>query len=164
MQASSYVVLSPPGNNTGLGLQTVLLDSAGVKAFNPAKVRQNENIIHDKILINQILVAATVSSILHIIAEGRWEVDSVKTFQATGSTSGTVMPTVDTAGTAPGAGTAQLTAALSLAAATDDVVQSGILIAAPTVAGPGDRISILIGGAMANLVGGAISIALKRVG
>lgn len=110
------------------------------------------------------IAAATVSAFLFMCPPGqRWVLHDVLEYHQTGSTSGTMNLTVDTGTTAPGAGTAQLSATISLAAATQQVVQQGSLIATPTVMGPGSRLSILIAGTMTSLANGIVVYRLKRV-
>jgi hypothetical protein len=160
----SLQVQTRPGDSTGLGTTVATIDTTGMKATSPVKLMQDSNVMHDKMPVPVILVAATVSSVVFgPINEGRWQVSGVTEYHQTGSTSGTLTVTVDTGTTAPGAGTAQLTGTISLAAATQQVVQNGTLIATPTVAGPGDRIGILIAGTMTSLAGGGVTIWMKRV-
>ena len=160
----SLEIRSRPGNNTGLGTLVAQIDKDGVQAHSPTKLMTDSNIMHDKMLFNLDLVAATISRVFFIVREGRWRVSSVTEYHQTGSTSGTLTVTVDAGTNAPGAGTAQLSATLSLAAATQQVIQNGALITTPTVAGPGNRFAILIAGTMTSLAGGAVTVALERVG
>jgi hypothetical protein len=160
----SLQVQTRPGDSTGVGTTVATIDTTGMKATSPVKLMQDTNVVHDKLGIPVVLVAATVSSLVFgPINEGRWQVSGVSEYHQTGSSSGTLNVTVDTGTNAPGAGTAQLSATISLAAATQQVSQNGTLIATPTVAGPGDRISILIAGTMTSLANGMGTIWLRRV-
>ena len=160
----SLTVQSRPGDATGVGTAVAQIDSTGMKAVSPTKMMQDSRVLHDQIGIPMVLVAATVSSLAFgPIREGRWRVAGVTEYHQTGSTSGTLNVSVDTGTNAPGAGTAQLSATISLAAATQQVSQNGTLIATPTVAGPGDRISIVIAGTMTSLAQGMCTIWLERI-
>ncbi len=160
----SYVVSVRPGNSTGVGTTVVTADINGVNVASPARVMQDNFIIHDKVMLSVPLVAATVSAFQHVVREGRWRLAGISVYFQTGSTSGTLQVTVDTGTTAPGAGTVQLTSTISLAAASQQLPLNGSRIASPTVAGPGDRFSILIAGTMTSLANGLANISLERVG
>lgn len=159
----SVLVLNRPGTSTGVGTTVFQADVNGVQAVSPTKLKQDNNIVHDKVMLLVPLVAATVSAFQFIVREGRWQLQGVTEYHQTGSTSGTLNVTVDATTTAPGAGTAQLSATISLAAATQQLSQNGTLIATPTVAGPGDRFSILIAGTMTSLANGLANISIVRV-
>ena len=160
----SLQVQTRPGDNTGQGTTIATIDSTGMKATSPVKVMQDSNVVHDKMAIPVVLVAATVTSLAFgPFNEGRWQVSGVSVYFQTGSTSGTLNVSVDTGTNAPGAGTAQLSSTISLAAASQQLSLNGTLIASPTVAGPGDRISIVIAGTMTSLANGMGTIWLKRI-
>ncbi len=110
-----------------------------------------------------VFIAATVTRIVFIPREGVWVLESITEYHQTGSTSGTLTVTVETGTTAPGSGTAQLTAVISLAAATQQILQNGTLIASPTEIGPGNRASMLIAGTMTSLANGGAVISFRRI-
>jgi hypothetical protein len=99
-----------------------------------------------------------------MVCDGLWQVASVCVYFQTGSTSGTLQVTRDTGTNAPGAGTVQLTGTISLAAASQQLVLNGTVIASPTTFGPGDRLGILIAGTMTSLAGGVGVISMRRIG
>lgn len=151
------------GNAGSVGNTVFTADLNGVKATSPYKLMQDANLIHDKVQIPTVLVAATVSSFVFLVREGRWQLDGVTVYFQTGSTSGTLNVSVDTGTNAPGAGTAQLSSTISLAAAAQQTQLNGTLITTPTVAGPGDRFSVVIAGTMTSLANGMANISIKRV-
>jgi hypothetical protein len=158
---NSLLIQAQPGPT---GTSVVTIDARGAVVVSPARHLQDGNVLHDKVMV-PVFLGATSTSYFAFgpITEGRWQLDKVSEYHQTGSTSGTMSVTVDTGTQAPGAGTAQLTATLSLAAATQQIVQNGAVIASPTVAGPGDRFSILIAGTMTNLASCTALVSIKRI-
>lgn len=80
---------------------------------------------------------------------------------STASTSGTITVNVDTGTNAPGAGTAQLTAAMSMSGTANTPV-NGTIIASPTSIPAGARISYTTAGTLTNLAGAVLTVYLKR--
>ena len=87
-QAESYQGINRPGNNTGVGTTFFQADVNGVQAVSPTKLKQDNNIVHDKVMVNVPLAAATVSAFQHVVREGRWQLDGATVYFQTGSTSG----------------------------------------------------------------------------
>lgn len=82
------------------------------------------------------------------------------TFSTT-SSSGTIQVNVDSSTNAPGAGTAQLSSAMSLAGTANTPV-NGTVIASPTSIAAGSRISYTTGGTLTGLAGCVLTVVLKR--
>jgi hypothetical protein len=97
------------------------------------------------------------------ISDDFYQVVGVKEVHATASTSGTVTIEKLTTTQAPGAGTALLTGTISNAG-TANTVLSGTLIAtiSSLQMSPGDRLGVVCAGTQTNLVGGQVTIYLKR--
>jgi hypothetical protein len=159
----SLSIYSRPGDSTGVGTLVATLDGTGLNIISPANIMQDSGVVHANPVVNVSLVAATASSFIHTVREGRWRLAGITLYFQTGSTSGAIQVTVDTGTNAPGTGTVQLTGVISLAVAVQQTALNGTLIASPTVAGPGDRFSILISGVMASLANGMANISLERV-
>lgn len=92
------------------------------------------------------------------------EVVGVQCIFATASTSGTVTVEKDTGTTAPGSGTAVLTGTMSLAGTANTTV-TGTLVSAPGTLqfAKGDKVAVVFGGTLTNLVGLCVSVLLKRI-
>lgn len=162
--AESILIQQRSDAATGVGVETARMDDTGVKATSPAKLRQDGNIVHDKESYPlEILAATTTKAVFGPVREGVWVLDSVSTYFQTGSTSGTMTLTVETGTTAPGSGTAQLTAPMSLAAAAQQTIVNGTLITSPTEMPPGARLSLVIAGTMTNLANCIATYTLRRI-
>lgn len=107
------------------------------------------------------LLAATVSHTI-FIADDSYQIVGVQAvFNVQGGSGATVTVEVCTGTQAPGAGTAQLTGAISLQG-TANTVAAGTLIASPTTIASGNRVGIVMAGTLTGLVGN-ITVAIKRV-
>ena len=112
-------------------------------------------------LVTQQLLASTVSQDV-FVADDNYQVVSVQAVPTViGGAGATVNVEVLTGVQAPGAGVAQLSAALALNGTAHAVV-TGALIAAPTTLQAGNRLGIILAGTLTGLVG-TITIKLKRV-
>lgn len=118
------------------------------------------------VLIEEITVPLTATSPSQsiFIADDNYQVVSVQAVADTlGGSGATVTVEVLTGVQAPGAGVAQLTAALNVGSTgTAHQVQQGTLIAAPTTAAAGNRIGIVMAGTLTGLVG-YVTVAIQRV-
>jgi len=162
---SSVTVQIPPGDNTGLGMTVANIDARGLQAVAPAHLKQDGNLVHDKELIQVAFPTAPAAGGLYVwsVPEGFWQLAGVIYSQGTASTSGTIDVQVCSVGTAANAGTTQLTAVIGTSTAgnnSQDV--TGTLIATPTTFGPGNRLSIVIGGTPTGMVG-TVSLSIRRV-
>lgn len=83
-------------------------------------------------------------------------------FTTAGGTSATAQVELAASGTAPGSGTNQLSAGMSLTGSANTAV-NGTLIATPTVAAAGASLNLVPGGTMAGLVGMVVTIVLLRL-
>ena len=159
----SMTFVSRPGDNTGVGTQVATIDSNGVTVTSPAVLKQDSSIVQ-RYRRHVILVGSgAATQLVDLIRVGRWRLAGVIAYAQTGGTSPTFTITVESGTTAPGSGTAQLTAVISLAAAVATVPQNGTLITTPTVAGPGDRFSLLVAGTIGSLANGIVEIDLERI-
>jgi hypothetical protein len=79
----------------------------------------------------------------------------------TAGSAGTIQITVESGTSAPGAGTAQLTGAMSLAGTANTPI-NGTVIASPTNITAGSRISFTTAGTPTGLANGVLTILLKR--
>ena len=112
-------------------------------------------------LVTQQLLASTVSQDI-FVADDNYQVVSVQAVPTViGGAGATVNVEVLSGTQAPGAGVAQLTAALALNG-TAHAVLSGSMIAAPTTLVAGSRLGIVMAGTLTGLVG-TITVKLKRV-
>jgi len=161
--ASSLTVYRAPGNNTGVGQVVVQADENGLAVSSPGSLQANSNIIPEFVEIPVTLVATTVTASVWMATNGRWNVASITCYFQTGSTSGTLNLSADSGTQAPGAGTAILSANISLAAAAQQTVLNGTLASPNPVLGPGDRLAIEIGGTMTSLANGIAVIRMRRL-
>ena len=164
--AESMQFYNRPGDSTGVGVNFANVDVVnGVQAVSPSKHKQDGNILHDKepFVISFLSAPTAGGYILMAVAEGIWVVDSVLYSQITAGTS----PTIDVLWVAPATavsgGTTQLTGVIDASVGgnnTKDV--RGTLIAAPTQAGPGNRLAVNIGGTTTSMVG-TVTVNTKRI-
>jgi predicted ATPase len=109
-----------------------------------------------------IPLSATTPSGAFFICDDNYQVVSVSAVaEVLGGAGATVTVEVLTGVQAPGAGVAQLTAALALNGTAHQVV-NGAMIAAPTTAAAGNRIGIVMAGTLTGLVG-VVAVGLQRV-
>lgn len=80
----------------------------------------------------------------------------------TTSTSGTLQVEVATGTQAVGAGTNQLTGAISLSGTANTPV-NGVVIASPTTITAGSRVNLIFAGTVTGLLNASISVALQRI-
>lgn len=80
----------------------------------------------------------------------------------TASSSGTLQVEIATGTQAVGAGTNQLTAAVSLAGAANTPI-NGTVIAAPTILVAGTRINVILGGTLTSLANCNLQLVLQRL-
>jgi hypothetical protein len=116
------------------------------------------------VLIEEFTIPLTAASVSQafFIADDNYQVVSVSAVaEVLGGAGATVTVEVLTGVQAPGAGVAQLTAALALNGVAHTVV-NGTLIAAPTTAVSGNRIGIVMAGTLTGLVG-VVTVAVQRV-
>jgi hypothetical protein len=117
-------------------------------------------IIPGELITQQILASAVSQDIF--VADDNYQVVSVQAVPTViGGSGATITVEVLTGTQAPGAGVAQLTAALALNGTAHAVV-TGTLIAAPTTMVAGNRLGIVMAGTLTGLVG-TITVKIKRV-
>lgn len=118
------------------------------------------------ISVEEVTVPLTASSVSQtiFIADDNYQLVSVKAVpNVKGGAGATVTVEALTGTQAPGAGVAQLSAALVIGStATNDTVLNGVLIAAPTVISAGQRFGIVMAGTLTALVG-LLTVVVKRV-
>lgn len=112
-------------------------------------------------LVLSAALTTTAGSTTLAIVDGAYQVVNVSTIFTTASSSGTLTVTVDTGTNAPGAGTAQLTGTIALTGTTN-TVSNGTVISTPTTTAAGNRIAFTTGGTLTGLVGGVVTVVLKR--
>lgn len=111
--------------------------------------------------VSQQLLASTVSQSV-FIADDNYQVVGVQAVpNVVGGAGATVNVEVCTGTQAPGAGTAQLTAALALTGTANAVV-AGTVVAPPATIAAGQRVGIVMAGTLTGLVG-VVTIQLQRV-
>lgn len=159
----TLTIYNAPGDNTGVGDAVVQLDGDGIAVTAPGVLTVDGNVVPEYVEVPVTLIATTATASVWMVTSGRWQVASITEYHQTGSTSGTLNLSADTGTQAPGAGTAILSANISLAAATQQTVQNGTLASPNPVLGPGDRLAIEIGGTMTSLANGLAVIRLKKV-
>lgn len=94
--------------------------------------------------------------------ETYWRLRSVQEVHHTASSSGTLQVQHVATTVAPGSGTNQLTGTVNLAA-TANIVQSGVMIAEPTIIGPGQALGITLAGTLTNLAGCIVTLWVERL-
>jgi hypothetical protein len=93
-----------------------------------------------------------------------YQVIGVQVVFGTASTSGTVTIEKLTGTTAPGGGTALLTGTVSLAGTANTVLTGTLITNTSTLTiASGNRLGIVFGGTLTNLVGALVVVSLKRV-
>ena len=101
------------------------------------------------------------------VPPGHWQVISVTAVATTPGGAGATVDVEHLTGTAlPGAGTAQLTAALAVGTGyVGGTLLTGAVIATPdTIIGPADRIGIDLAGTLTGLTGLVVAVTLKQTG
>lgn len=163
--ASSLTVYRAPGNNTGVGQVVVQADENGLAVSSPGSLQANSNIIPEFLEIALPFSATSVTSFLWMVTSGRWQVQSVTAYFQTGTGAGgtTLNFSADSGTQAPGAGTAILSANISLVAASQQIVANGVLASPNPVLGPGDRLSSEFGGTLTSLANGMAVIRMRRL-
>ncbi len=158
----SVVVESRPGDNTGLGVINVSIDAAGVVASSPTRFKQDANVLHDKEVLRHTVLAAAVDNFLWVCTEGQWLLESAYYLPTVIGTGGAATVDIKVCGVAvaPASGVTQLTAGLDLVGTANTLVR-GVLIAAPTVIGPGAAIALDYTGTLTSVVG-CLVVNLKR--
>jgi hypothetical protein len=151
------------GNAGSVGTTVFTASNNGAVVSAPYHFLQDSNIIHDKVILNSELLAASVDKHIWACTEGRWQVSGVTEIHSVAGGSGAQVDVKVTSGvTAPASGTTQLGSVVDLTV-TANTVQQKALIASPTVIGPGDTVALDFGGTLTALVG-IISVSVKRVG
>lgn len=163
LQTESLQVITRPGDNTGVGTSVAIVDVNGLQVNAPARHKQGDNVLHDKMVINREILATTVDNTIFAPMEGTWKVYSfVYTPRVAGSGgAATIDLKVCTGTQAPTSGTTQLSAALDLVGVAD-TTQQATIIAAPTEIGPGSRLAFDLTGTLTAVVGSA-TVQLIRV-
>ena len=138
---------------TGATILTV--DETGMKD-SQSRVFQSSEFIFDRIF------ATPLAAYMWTCLEGVWRVQAVNAnMSVTGGAGCTVTVLVCPNGTAPGSGTAQLTAPMDIEETAPFSV-NGTLIAAPTAIFPGMSVARLIAGTVGS-VEGLLTVQLKRI-
>lgn len=138
---------------TGATIFTV--DETGIRDSS-SRVFQPSEFIFDRI------APTPLAAYIWACLEGVWQIQAVRAdMSVTGGASCTVTVLVCPPGTAPGSGTAQLTAPIDIEETAPFSV-SGTLIASPTPIFPGMIVSRLIAGTVGS-VEGSLTIQLKRI-
>lgn len=96
------------------------------------------------------------------VSDGYYRVRSVRESHSVASDSGTVQVEVLTSGQDADAGVDQLTGTMSLSGTADTPI-AGTVIEPPTLIAPGNRVGLVFGGTVTNLVGCCITVHLERV-
>lgn len=123
------------------------------------------NILHNETLLTFPLPASTALGHNMFVAQDAWKVTSVAVVYAAQTTGvATVNFTKCTGTTAPDSGTEMLTSAIDLHS-TADTVAVGSLSSTPSdlTLASGDRIGIKYSASTAGMVGGVVTIKMKRV-
>lgn len=113
-------------------------------------------------------VAAASYAVTHTIyvndsVSGTYQVAAASArFHAAGGSGCTVTVEVAGAGTAPGSGTAQLTAAMSLTGSIDTAV-NGAVIGSPTSIAAGSAVNLVFAGTVTGLAGCCVNVVLQRL-
>ena len=150
-----YTNLRVVNKNTGAVVFDV--DENGVRDGSTVqRVFQPSEFIFDRIF------ATPLAAYMWTCLEGVWQVAAVNAnMSVTGGANTTITVLVCPNGTAPGSGTAQLTAAMDIEETAPFSV-NGTLIASPTQIFPGMSVSRLIAGTVAS-VEGLLTVQLKRI-
>lgn len=137
------------------GATVFTVDETGIKDSQD-RVFQSSEFIFDRIF------ATPLAAYMWTCLEGVWRVQAVNAnISVTGGAGCTVTVLVCPSGTAPGSGTAQLTAPIDIEE-TAPISINGVLIAAPTLITPGMSVSRLIAGTVGS-VEGLLTVQLRRV-
>jgi hypothetical protein len=137
----------------------------GNKAISPTRQMQDANILHDKDQVVLPMITAPVAGAypLYVVTEGIWVLDSVAIYQRVLGTSITFDVLWVASGTAIGSGTTQLTGAIDGSQSGNNLKYVlGVLIAAPTQAGPGQVLGVNIGGTVTGFIG-SLQAHIKRL-
>lgn len=163
MVLNSLSVVGQNGTPSGVTIATI--DQNGLVMGAGYPVKQGSSVLHDKVDVPFMALTATtaISQFIWLVREGVWVVSGMSLYFQTGSTSGTLTVTRDTSTDAPGAGTAQLTGTVSLAAAAQQTIVNGTVIATPNEFSPGHRVGLLIAGTVTNLVALIGSVTMQRI-
>ena len=163
MQMESLQIMNRPGDNTGVGVTAVQLDLNGAVTTAPAFHKQGANLLHDKMIIEKEMLAASVANHVFICREGTWAVSAFSYIPRVAGSGGaaTIDVRVTTGTQAPTSGTTQLSAALDLVGVAD-TLQNATIIATPTEVGPGARVSFFLTGTLTSVVGLA-HLEIKRI-
>jgi hypothetical protein len=164
MQSESYDGIARSGLPAGVPFwQCSVL---GNKAIAPTRQMQDSNILHDKDQVVLPMITAPVAGAypLYVVTEGIWVLDSAAIYQRVLGTSITFDVLWVASGTAIGSGTTQLTAVIDGSQSGNNLKYVlGVLIAAPTQAGPGQILGVNIGGTVTGFIG-SLQAHIKRVG
>lgn len=106
--------------------------------------------------------SSSLTAFINDTISGQYQLAGVSVNFGTASTSGTLQVEVATGTQAVGAGTNQLTAALSLSGTANTPV-NGTLIASPTAIVAGARVNVILGGTLTSLANCAVSLVLQRI-
>ena len=96
------------------------------------------------------------------ISDGYYRIRAVREAHSAASDSGTLQVEVLASGDNADGGTDQLTSAMNLATTADTPVAATI-IEPPTMITPGDRIGVVFGGTLTNLVNGCATIYIEKL-
>ena len=162
-QVESLDIIYRPGDNTGVGTTAGTLSRNGFTANSPTKHMQDANVLHDKMVINQLVQSTIVDCYVFFCTEGTWRVNAATYMSQVAGTGGaaTLDVKVCGAGVAPSAGVTQLDAAFDLVTAAQAVDRS-VIIASPTDIGPGSSVALDLTGTPTSVVG-LVTIELKRI-
>ena len=114
------------------------------------------------ITYDQIGAATDVVSKDIFISDGYYQVRDVRESHSVASDSGTLQVEVLTSGQDADAGVDQLSSAVNLAGTADTPVK-GTLISTPTQINPGNRVGLVFGGTLTNMVGMHVTVHLERL-
>ncbi len=166
LQTESVEVFKRPGNNTGVGTTVFTVDSTQVKAVSPVKMKQDDNVIHDKAIVNITVLAATVDMGIFSPVEGVWKVDAVMfTNRVVGSDGSAVTADIMAcdATEAPASGVTQLSSANAIdLKATVDTPTQVALATSPEEVGPGKYFGLNVQGTLTAVVS-CITVQFKRI-
>jgi hypothetical protein len=108
--------------------------------------------------------APSAGSQTFFLADRNYRITGVSTVFGTASTSGTVTVNKDSGTSAPGAGTAVLTGAMSLAGTANTVVNGTLVATQATLQlAAGDRLSITLAGTLTSLAEAIVSVGLQPI-
>lgn len=108
------------------------------------------------------LVATSLVSLDIFQSDGYYQIRDVRESHSVASDSGTLQVEVLTSGQDADAGVDQLVSVINIAT-TADTPQQGTVIDTPTQINPGNRVGLVFGGTLTNLIGLNVTVYLERL-